>query len=320
MLGRRHFRIKVLQALYAYFQGGDARLETAEHNLLQSISKITELFFLQLSFLLEVMHFYQFRMEESKNKFIPTEEELNPNLKLLDNKLLILLQENEELASRIKQYRISWTEEQEMVRKVFLKIKNSKDLAEYLNSGKSLFQEDQEFLTRLFRKYIARSGDFQSFCEERNLFWSDDFEVAAIFVLKTLKLVNESFSQKDELLSVLNKDQEEDDADDRKFILELFRKTLLHSEEFDGLIQTRTRNWELDRIALTDIILIKMALTEFIYFSEIPVKVTMNEYIEISKLFSSVKSKMFINGILDKLVADLTKEQKVKKTGRGLIT
>ena len=320
MLGRRHFRIKVLQALYAYFQGGEARLDIAEKNLLLSIEKITELYFLQWSFLLEVLHFYRFRMEESKNKFIPTEDDLNPNLKLLNNKLLIQLQANEELAGRIKRYKISWTEEQEMVRKVFLKIKNSKDHAEYLNSAQSSYEEDQNYLIRLFRKYIAKSADLQYFCEERNLFWTDDFEVAAIFVLKTLKLLDTNFNPKDELLSLLRKDQEDDPADDRKFILELFGKTLLHSEEFEGLIETRTRNWELERIALTDIILIKMALTEFIYFSQIPVKVTMNEYIEISKQFSSVKSKLFINGIIDKLLADLIKEEKINKTGRGLMT
>ncbi len=320
MLGRRHFRIKVLQALYAYFQGGEARLETAEKNLFLSINKITELYFLQLSFLLEVMHYYRFRMEEAKTKFIPTDEELNPNTKLLNNKLLISLQENENLADRIRQYKISWTEEQEMVRKIFLKIKNSKDHADYLSSETSSFEEDQEYLYRLFRKFIAKSGDLQFYCEDRNLFWADDFEVAAIFVLKTLKFLNEPFGPKDELLSLLKKDQDDDPADDRNFILELFRKTLLHSEEFDHLIETRTRNWELERIALTDVILIKMALTEFMYFTQVPVKVTMNEYIEISKQFSSVKSKLFINGILDKLVTDLAQENKIKKTGRGLMT
>lgn len=310
----------MLQALYAYFQGGEARLDTAEKNLLLSINKITELYFLQLSFLLEVLHYYRFRSEEAKAKFVPTEDDLNPNLKLLNNKILIQLQENEELAGRIRQYKISWTEEQEMVRKVFLKIKGSKDHAEYLNSGKSSYEEDHDYLLRLFRKYIAKSGDLQFYCEERNLFWADDFEVAAIFVLKTLKILSEAFSPKDELLSLLRKDQDEDIADDRDFILELFRKTLLHTEEFDKRIETRTRNWELERIALTDIILIKMALTEFIYFPQIPIKVTMNEYIEISKQFSSVKSKLFINGILDKLVDDLTSEKIINKTGRGLMT
>ena len=320
MLGRRHFRIKVLQSLYAYFLGGEARIEVAEKNLLLSIDKVYELYFLQLSFLLEVIHFYKFRMEESKSKYFPTDEELNPSQKLLENRVIVQLQQNREIADMIARYKISWTEEQEMVRKVQQKLKTSKDLSDYLNSGVSSFEEDQDFAGKLFRKFIVKSGDLESFCEERNIHWADDYDVAAIFILKSFKLMNVNFSERDSLPGLLTKDSGTDEADDRKFLLDLFRKTIKHSEEFEKLIDARTKNWELERIALTDIILIKMALAEFLHFSQIPVKVTMNEYIEISKEFSSVKSKSFINGILDKLVTDLTEDKKIKKTGRGLMT
>jgi len=320
MLGRRHYRIKVLQALYAFFQGGEIRMEVAEKNLLQSIDKMVELFYLQLSFLLEVMHFYEFRLAEGKNKFFPTETDLNPNTKLLENKLLTQLQQNIPLQEQIKRYKISWTEEQEMVRKVFQKIRNSKDHLEYLNSGNHSYEEDADFFTKLYRKFIAKSPDLQFYCEEKNLYWEDDFDVAAVFILKTLKLFHVNVKETDSIETLFHKDYEEDPGDDRKFILGLFEKTILHSEEYEGLIETRTRNWELERIAMTDIILLKMALTELIHFSQIPVKVTMNEYIELSKKFSSNKSKQFINGILDKLVADLTADKKIKKRGRGLMT
>lgn len=320
MLGRRHFRIKVLQSLYAYFQGGEERIDVAEKNLLRSIDRVTELYFTQLSLLLEVIHFYKFRMEEAKGKFFPTEEELNPNLKLLENRVIIQLQQNLELAAKINRYKISWTEEQEMVRKIQQKLKSGKDLQEYLSSGVSSFQEDQEFAGKLFRKYIVRSGDFESYCEERDIHWADDYEVAAQFVLKTFKLMPENFSEGDSLVGLLTRDSDADADDDRKFLTDLFRKTIRHSEEFEKLIDARTKNWELERIALTDIIILKMAMTEFVCFSQIPVKVSMNEYIEISKSFSSVKSKSFINGILDKLAGDLTEKKKIKKTGRGLMT
>jgi N utilization substance protein B len=207
-----------------------------------------------------------------------------------------------------------------MVRKVYQKLKAGKDLAEYLNSGVSSYREDQDFLEKLFRKYIAKSPDLQFYFEERNIFWDDDFEVTAVFVIKTIKLMTESFTENESLTGLLTKGQDVDEDEDRKFIRELFRKTIMNSEESDKLIDARTRNWELERIALTDILLIKMALTELTHFSQIPVKVTMNEYIEISKQFSSQKSKLFINGILDKLVSDLTEENKIKKTGRGLMT
>jgi transcription antitermination protein NusB len=320
MLGRRHYRIKVLQALYAYFQGGEARIEIAEKNLLNSLDKVYELYFLQLSFLLEVIHFYRFRMEESKTKFYPTPDEVNPSYKLSENRLILQLQQNIQLNEQLLKYKISWTEEQEMVRKVYQKLKASKDLAEYLNSGEGSYGEDQVFLEKLFRKFIAKSADLQYYFEERSIFWDDDFEVAAIFVLKTIKLMSESFGERDTLTGLFTKGMEDDPDDDRKFILDLFRKTIMSSEDSDKLIDARTRNWELDRIALTDILLIKMALTELTNFSQIPVKVTMNEYIEISKQFSSQKSKLFINGILDKLVSDLTEEKKIRKTGRGLMT
>lgn len=320
MLGRRHFRVKVLQGLYAFFQGGESRIESAEKNLLQSIDKMNELFYLQISFLLEVLHFYEVRMEEAKYKFIPTQADLNPNVKLLMNKQLIQLQTNHAISETIKRYKITWGDEQAMVRKVYQKIKNSKELSEYFNSENSSYQEDSEFLTRIFRKFIAKSGDFRSFCEERYLYWSDDFDVASVFILKMLKLLDENFNETDTPEAVFHKEHVDDPADDRKFTRDLFCKTILHSEEHEKLINSRTRNWELERIALTDIILIKMALTELLYFSQIPVKVTLNEYIELSKQFSSLKSKSFINGILDKLVADLQAEKKIKKRGRGLMT
>ncbi len=320
MLGRRHYRIKVLQALYAYFQGGEARIEVAEKNLLNSLDKVHELYFLQFSFLLEVLHFYRFRMEESKTKFYPTPDEVNPSYKLVENRLVLQLQENRQMMDESLKYKISWTEEQEMVRKVYQKLKASKDLADYLDSGESSYREDQDFLEKLFRKFIAKSADLQFYFEERNIFWEDDFEVAAVFIIKTIKLMTESFGERDSLPALLTKGLEEDPDDDRKFILTLFRKTIMNSDESDKLIDERTRNWELERIALTDVLLIKMALTELTNFSQIPVKVTLNEYIEISKQFSSQKSKSFINGILDKLVSDLTEQKKIKKTGRGLMT
>jgi len=320
MLGRRHYRIKVLQALYAYFQGGEARIEVAEKNLLNSLDKVYELYYLQLSFLLEVIHFYRFRMEESKTKFYPTPEEVNPSYKLSENRVVMQLQQNRDLAAQTGKYKISWTEEQEMVRKIYQKLKASKDLTDYLNSGVNTYREDQDFIEKLFRKFVAKSADLQYYFEERSIYWDDDFEVAAIFVLKTIKLMSEDFKEGDSLIALFNRDQEDNPAEDRKFILDLFRKTIINSEESDKLIDDRTRNWELDRIALTDILLIKMALTELTAFSQIPVKVTMNEYIEISKQFSSQKSKLFINGILDKLVLDLTADKKIRKTGRGLMT
>ncbi|MBN1199417.1 MAG: transcription antitermination factor NusB [Bacteroidales bacterium] len=319
MLGRRHFRIKVLQGLYAYFQGGEPRMEKAEKQLLTSIEKLSELYFIQLSFFLEVVDFYIRRMEEAKNKFYPSYEELNPVSKFVNNQVVMMLRENEEFRSKGRNYKISWTEEQDNVRKVYQRLHDATEHRDYLYSGENSFREDQEFAGRVLKKFILRSPELQFFCEERSIYWVDDFDVAASFVLKTIRLLTPGFSPATPLTSLLIKDPELDEKEEHQFIVDLFRKTIIHSDEFEEKIKGRLKNWELDRIALTDIILIKMALAEFLYFPTIPVKVTLNEYIDLSKHFSTAKSKLFINGILDKLVSDLIEADQIHKSGRGLI-
>jgi transcription antitermination protein NusB len=319
MLGRRHYRIKVFQALYAWFQGGESLQDVAERNLLQSIDKIFELYYLQFSFFLEVIGFYRMRSEDGKNKFYPTDEELNPNLKLLENSLILCLQQNKDLQKHFKTYKFSWTEEQEMVRKIYLKVRNLKDLRAYFNQTETSFEADREIVYRIFKKCISKSAELQFYCEERNIFWVEDYQSAALFILKTLKQIPENFPDSKSLVSLFPKDEGDDPKEDKKFIVELFKKTIAQSGKLEGLIRAKTKNWDLERIALTDIILIKMAMVELMQFPSIPVKVTMNEYIELSKLFSTPKSKIFINGLLDKLVDDLKKEKKIKKKGRGLL-
>lgn len=319
MLGRRHVRTKVLQGLYAYFMGGEPRIDKAEKNLLQSIDRITELYFTQISFFLEVVAFYERRMEDAKHKFYPTYEELNPNAKFINNRVVMQLTGNEDYQSRLRNYKTSWTEEQESIRKVYLRIHESREHRDYLYSGEDSYREDQDFVVKMMKKFIMRSPELQFFCEERSIHWSDDFEVAAAFVLKTIRLLSPEFQFNMPLLSLFSKETDEDQGEEHSFIVELFRKTILHSDEFEERINWRLKNWELDRIALTDIIIIKMALSEFLFFPTVPLKVTLNEYIELSKHFSTIKSKLFINGILDKLLSDLVEEDKIHKTGRGLI-
>ncbi|MFH1161223.1 MAG: transcription antitermination factor NusB [bacterium] len=319
MLGRRHYRIKVLQGLYAYFQGGETRIEKAEKNLLQSIDKIGELYFLQISFFLELIDFYIRRMEEAKHKFYPTYEEINPSTKLVDNLVVQKLKANKDLDSKIRKYKFNWIDEQENIRKVYLRIRESKEHRDYLYSGEHSYKEDLEVVSKILKKFVLRSPELQFYCEERSIHWVDDFEVAGSFVLKTIRLLPPDFPDSSPLPSLFIRDIEEDQKEERQFIVDLFRNTILHSDEYEKMIEGRTQNWELDRIALTDIILIKMALAELLHFPTVPIKVTLNEYIELSKSFSTVKSKLFINGILDKLASDLIEQDRIHKTGRGLI-
>ena len=319
MLGRRYYRIKVLQALYGYFQGADEKRERGEKELLKSIDKLYELYYLLFSFILEIHFFYGRRMEEAKHKFYPSEAEVNPNPKFLANQVIAMFAENKDLQKQFSRYKISWSEDQEMVRRMYQKIKDSKEHRDYLASGENSFREDRDFIYKILRKIIARSDEFRSWCEERYLHWYDDFDMGAALALKTLKLLPQKFSKSQSLSSLFEKEVEDDPAEDKVFIRNLYRKTIDKSSDYEKRISGKTKNWELERIALTDIILIKMAMTEFRYCPTIPVKVTLNEYIEISKYFSTPKSKLFINGILDKLVEELRAEDKVKKKGRGLI-
>ena len=200
-----------------------------------------------------------------------------------------------------------------------MKVRNLKDLRTYLSHNESSFEDDRDIVYRIFKKCIAKSTELQFYCEERNIFWVEDYQSAALFILKTFKQIPEDFSETQSLVSVFIKDEDDDPKEDKKFIVELFRKTIAQSEKIEEVIRLKTKNWELERIALSDIILIKMAMVELMQFPSIPVKVTMNEYIELSKLFSTPKSKLFINGLLDKLVEDMKKEKKLKKKGRGLL-
>lgn len=318
MLSRRQLRIKVLQALYAFFQSKENRIDIAEKQLLKSIEKLYELYIFQLSFILEVFEFSEKRIGEAKNKFLPTESDLNPNTKFINNKFLKQLSENKDLLKKINDLKISWLDEENLIRKIFLKISESNKYKDYMSSSDNSYNADKEIVIKLMKKEISENEVLKNYYEDRSIYWVDDYYTVTMLIIKTIKLFQEDW---DEFvpLPLIYKTSDKENNEDRKFIIELFRKTIIHSQEYEQLIDKKTKNWELDRIAIMDIILIKMALAELLEFPNIPVKVTMNEYIELSKLFSTPKSKIFVNGILDKLIVDLNKKNIINKTGRGLM-
>jgi len=319
MLSRRHLRIKALQALYAYFISNSSDLAVGEKNMLISIEKIYELITYQLSFLQELVRFANLRMEENKKKFYPTDADLNPNTKFIDNLLLKQLAENRDYIRKKNAYKINWHDEVEMVRKVYGDIRSTELYGNYMNSDKDSFDNDKSFCIKVFRDQIAYYPSVISFYEEKNIYWADDIDIANALCLKILKGIKESDDEFQALPTLYNIDGKLDPNEDKKFLVQLFHKTILKGKEYEEFISEKTSNWEIDRIAAMDIILIKMALTEFLEFSSIPVKVTLNEYIELSKFYSTPKSRVFINGILDKMIEDLKKQKKLVKSGRGLI-
>jgi N utilization substance protein B len=314
MLNRRYLRIKVMQALYGLFQSDTKDLAKSERELFNNIEKVYDLYVYQLSLLLELRHVATVLIEDAKTKHRPTKEELNPNLKFIENKFITQLSENIHLKREMNNRRINWNNEFELVKKIFNNIKVSEQFVKYMNVDDNSYQTDRDFMLEVFKEFIADFELVNHLYEEKNLHWGDDIYLVNPMVVKTIESFTED-SIPDVKLMTLYKDKE----DDELFVKELFEQTALRNDEIEKLIGDKTKNWEIERIAMMDVLLMKMAVTELLHFSNIPVKVTLNEFIEISKIYSTPKSKLFINGILDKLVSDFKSENKLNKLGRGLM-
>lgn len=303
-----------MQALYAFFQSDNKDLPKAERELFNGIDKIYDLYIYQLAFLVELKHVATSLMEDGKNKRLPTKEDLDPNLKFLENKFINQLSENIHLKREMNNRKISWNNEYELVKKVYNNIKASEEYGKYMNVSDNSYKTDRKFIGEIFKEYIADYELLNHVYEERNLHWGDDIYIVNPMIVKTIEGFKED-SNPDFPLLPLYKDREEDE----QFMKELFRETAISDDETKKLIGEKTQNWEVERIAMMDVLLMQMAITEVLHFSSIPVKVTLNEFIEISKMYSTPKSKVFINGILDKLVSDFKAANKLTKTGRGLM-
>jgi N utilization substance protein B len=314
MLNRRHLRIKVLQALYAYFQSDEDNYVRTEKELLSAVERMYDLYIYLLLTFSEIKDFAEARIADNKKKIRPSKDDLAPNLKFVSSQVIASLEENKTLRTLSEQRKVNWIgdEHKEMFRKMFLQIRDSETYLAYMNNGESGFEEDKLFAMELFKVEIANSELLYNFFEEKSIYWLDDIDLVCSMVLKTIKAAQEN--EKIDIMPLYKKDD-----DEQEFIKILLRKTISMDKENEQLIDELTDNWELDRIAKMDVILMKMAITELQIFSNIPTKVTLNEYIEISKFYSTPKSNGFINGILDKAIDRLKSEKKLTKIGRGLI-
>ncbi|KAF0129066.1 MAG: N utilization substance protein B [Bacteroidetes bacterium] len=318
MLSRRHLRVKVLQALYAYFQSGNARIDQGEKQLLLSINKLYELYIYQLSFLVETTRFADFRLEENKGKHLPTAEDLNPNMRFAQNKILSKISTNRDFLKKEHLYKINWSEEKELVRRFYVSMRESDAYEQYMSKPVNSIEDDKKFVLYIIEHLFTEFELLQSFYEEKSIFFVDDYHLVSYLAMKFIKFMDKDFDDLTPLPDLL-KTEKDDDNEDLDFVKELFRETIQHSDEWGKLIASSTSNWELERIAVMDVLILKMALTELTVFKSIPIKVSMNEYIDISKYFSTARSKVFVNGILDKLIVDMKASGQIVKTGRGLL-
>ena len=312
MVNRRHIRIKVMQSIYAVLQSKSDNLPKEEKFLLYNIKKATDLYVLQLMLMVEVRNLALEHIEIKKKKYLATDDDKNPNLKFINNEVLLAISESPEIKEFVSKSKLmDWKENREYVRILLDEMIDSELYSDYLNSEAEGLEEDKNFIIELFKHIIAPNEKLFDYYESLNLSWVDDYPLVNTTILKSVKQMSKGSS--------ISLQQLEVKKDDEAFLVDLFRKAILHQQEFTSEIDEKTPNWDTERIADMDMILIKMALTEFLYFPSIPTKVTINEYIEIAKDYSTRKSSYFINGVLDKLLKDYNKSGRLNKIGRGLL-
>lgn len=313
MLTRRHIRVKTMQSLYAFEQSENDNLRTEEKFLLKSMDGMYDLFLLNLSLFVEVKDLAETFMEKSRQKHLATSDDINPNRKFVDNKVVQLFENSEKLNLLLEQRGLDhWKKNDEYVAIIWEEIKNSDLLVDYLRTKTGSFKEDKDFIISVFKEIIAPNEKLYDFLEDSKLTWVDDLPIVNTTVLKMLQKLGPSNEQME--IPRLFKHME-----DKEFAVELFRKTLLNNKDYAKDLVGKTPNWDMERIAGIDNVLLKMAICEFLKFPSIPVKVTINEYLEIAKEYSTPKSSVFINGVLDKLSKEYKRGDRLNKMGRGLI-
>jgi len=313
MISRRIIRIKVMQSLYAFHSSPDQTINLAEKELFFSINKSHDLYHLLLQLLVEIRIFAQNKIEQNLVKKIPSPEDLSPNLKFVQNEILVKLSENEALQKYLGESKQSWINNPELIRKLYNELTESDVYINYMADRNNSISEDRNLIEYFLTDILGLSDDLYLLLEEQSIYWNDDVEFVVSMIIKTLKRFKQSTDSSKSLLPLFK------DEEDIEFTKTLFRKSILNSAEYREIIKKHLRNWDLDRVAFIDVLIMEMALCEFINFPSIPSKVSLNEYIDLARFYSTEKSRTFINGILDKLLKSLKEEGKISKTGRGLI-
>jgi len=313
MISRRQLRIKALQSLYAYYKTGREDMKRSEKELHFNIEKAYELYHYLLLLAVDLVLYAESRIEIARNKRIPTQEDLHPNTRFLENKLITQLRNNKQLLRYVDQHKLNWANYPELIKEIYKRLLESDEYSNYMDAEELTYSDDKRLLTFIYTHLVFSSDLLASIMEEQSIYWNDDLEFITSMIVKTFKKFKEEDGP-DKALMDLYKNKE-----DKDYVVELYRQTIIHRDEYVEYIKKNTRNWDLDRIAFMDILIMQIAIAELVAFPSIPTKVTLNEYLEISKFYSTSKSNVFINGVLDKVVMQLKEEKKVVKTGRGLI-
>lgn len=312
MLNRRHIRIKVLQAFYAFFQSNNEDVLKGEKELFHSIEKIYDLYIFILLLLPSLKRQASIQIEEAKRSAFLRQDIHILKTGFVNNQLIDLIEQSKVLQKISADRKINWEGdvENDLTKKIFKEIYSTDNYKNLLDNESPSFNDDKDALVQLYKKEICNQEKLHHFFDEKSIYWQDDLDHVSSMILKTLKSIS-----KDQELEILPLWKE----DEYEFTQNLFRKAVLQKEENDAVLQNYSKNWEKERLATMDSLLMNLAMTEALEFSSIPIKVTLNEYIEISKFYSTPKSNSFINGILDRIFEDYKKDGKLVKRGRGLI-
>ena len=313
MINRRIIRIKVLQTLFSLYSGALKDLDDAEKDLLYTFERIYDLYHNILLLLIELNDFAKLKIEKAKAKHVPTEEDLNPNTKFINNKLIVQLRENRQLNEYLSRRKYSWANHSDVLKDIFQIFSQSEEYTNYMNSQDNSYDGDKRILLYLVEIILFNCKSLYSALEEESIFWIDNVD----FVLLAVNITIDKFSIGNDMNHKLLRQFK--NKDDREFAINLLHRVILKKDQYTEIIKQNVINWDFDRISFIDKIILQMALTELLKFPEIPIKVSLNEYIELAKTYGiPKKSPNFVNGILDKIVKNLKKSNQIVKTGRGL--
>ena len=309
MISRRHIRLKVMQSLYAFYSKKDISISKSENEMLRQIQDISNLKLAVLSLFLFLYRHADSFFEDNKNKFLPKDEDLNPNKKFIDNFFYDFFLSNKTLMTKLEKFSVFWNDnDHDIIRKIFKDIVQSKLYNDYLNNDEKSYENDIKFFNNILNEIILNNEILHHILEEKSIYWIDDLPFVATIIMGDFKI------KKIKLLKSVFKN-----SSDKDFAIDLYRGAIKYDKEYEKVIIDKAQNWDIERIAIMDQIMIKMAFCEILNMPELPVKVSLNEYIEISKYYSTNKSKMFINGLIDSAVKDFTEKKMIKKSGRGLM-
>ena len=311
MLSRRLLRVKVAKNLYAHLKSGSTNLMVSEKNLIASIDKAYDLYFQMMALIVDVAHYAENRIELAKQKKLPTYEDLNPNRRFVDNAIINLFANADSVSDEIASRKISWSHYPDTIKDIYNRMVESDYYKSYMNAPICTFTDDKKFV-EAFYTALEEDEALADTLDEMSLLWNDDLSFALYMVIRTISNLKQSHTD----VKILPKFKSDDDLD---FACTLFRKSLVQYDENQDIVDRYTSNWDVERIAFMDNLIISIAIAELTNFDSIPIKVTLDEWIDIAKYYSSPTSSNFVNGVLDKIVAELTESGKIKKSGRGLL-